>query len=348
MSRPATHHSTAIAALVAIAVFAGACSSDDADGGGTDTANADTAGTDTAHDDTADTANDNAADTAEPDSGNTDVTACAPLSALEHLGAPERPARVIYPAGWDGCTPLPMIIVLHGFSATAGLQDVLFGVGARASAYGYIALLPEGKANLEGNQYWDGGVCCDFAKEDPQDSAYLAGLIDEAVAKLNVDPGRVYAYGHSNGGFMANRLACEHADKVRAFVSLAGAAYGTGIDSLGGVCDPSQPVSALHIHPTSDDTILYDGGALAGQAYPSAEDTVAAWRGWSGCDEVASVLESPADYIAAVDGDETLRTTWACAEDTEVAFWKMVGAEHIPLVNDDCRDDVIAWLLDQR
>ena len=44
------------------------------------------------------------------------------------------------------------------------------------------------------------------------DAGYILNLIDEARLRFNVAADRVYLFGHSNGGFMAHKMACEHAD----------------------------------------------------------------------------------------------------------------------------------------
>ena len=41
--------------------------------------------------------------------------------------------------------------------------------------------------------------------------------------EYEIDPKRVYIIGHSNGAFMAHRLAHDHSGTIAAIVSLAGA-----------------------------------------------------------------------------------------------------------------------------
>ena len=50
-------------------------------------------------------------------------------------------------------------------------------------------------------------------------------ILADVKAKYNVDPKRVFVIGHSNGGFMSHRLACDRASDVAAIVSLAGATW---------------------------------------------------------------------------------------------------------------------------
>jgi polyhydroxybutyrate depolymerase len=63
----------------------------------------------------------------------------------------------------------------------------------------------------------------------------------------------VSAVGFSNGGLMANALACRAARRVRAIVLVA-----SGYEGLGR-CAPAVPVSVLDIHGTSDQVVGYRG-----------------------------------------------------------------------------------------
>lgn len=68
----------------------------------------------------------------------------------------------------------------------------------------------------------------------------------------SIDPRRIGLVGHSNGGFMALRMACEASDLVTAVVSLAGSTWKE--DSS---CAPATfPVNVLTLHGDNDDTIF--------------------------------------------------------------------------------------------
>lgn len=86
-----------------------------------------------------------------------------------------------------------------------------------------------------------------------------------------MDDSRVYVIGHSNGGFMSYRMAYEHSDAVAAIVSLAGANHADQRDP------PPYPVHVLQIHGTDDTTILYRGGEINENRYPSAMASVSRW-----------------------------------------------------------------------
>ena len=81
-------------------------------------------------------------------------------------------------------------------------------------------------------------------------------------ARYPVDSRRVFVLGHSNGGYMSHRMACDHADLIAGIVSLAGAAYD---DPPAGElplprCRPSEPVAVLEVHGMADGTVRYGSG----------------------------------------------------------------------------------------
>ena len=97
-------------------------------------------------------------------------------------------------------------------------------------------------------------------------------LVADVASAYAVDPDRVYAAGHSNGGIMALRLACEASD-VFAAVGVQSSALGIT------TCEPRNPVSLLQIHGTADTNVPIDGGRGSGLAdvdFRPAKQTCAA------------------------------------------------------------------------
>ncbi len=261
------------------------------------------------------------------------------------IGTADRPARLIVPPQHDGTTPLPILILLHGYGASATAQDAYFGTTRLARELGLYLVLPDGTLDTGGRRFWNAGACCDFGGVDVDDVAYLTDLLDQAEALVNVDPTRVYFLGHSNGGFMSYRMACELSDRITAIASLAG----TEAEAV--PCTPSGPVSVLHMHGTADTTILYEGGAIGGAAYRAAEAQVGEWRTRDTCTET-SAASDPRDFDSAVAGTETETTTWSsCGEGTIVEQWRMEGSGHIPVLGGatgGASRAIFEWLLARR
>lgn len=273
---------------------------------------------------------------AKADADSAGQTAVAPATIF---GA--RPAAVTVPKAWAQQGNWPLIVLLHGFSATGWQQDWYLGLSARADKFGFVAVVPEGTKNAAGLQFWNATkACCNFGNHPVDDVAYIEAIIDEAIAKLKVDPARVYLYGHSNGAFMALRFACERSAKVTAVLSLAGA---TDIDPKW--CKNAVPVSILFVHGTLDNVIPFNGGANLGNPFPGVKTSAANWVGYDGCPSKAEKLPD-INFEDILLGNETNRSRWApCKQGTQVELWQVNGALHVPIWNDAYRDAAVAHLL---
>ncbi|MCB9683975.1 MAG: alpha/beta fold hydrolase [Alphaproteobacteria bacterium] len=248
----------------------------------------------------------------------------------------DRPTRVFAPlASYEGGR-LPLVLSLHGYGASGSLQELYFGLSPQVEARGFVLVAPDGLVDADGARFWNAtDACCDFYGDGTDDVAYLTGLLDELEAKMPIDPDRIVVVGHSNGGFMAWRLACEIPDRLAGIASLAGATWLDAAD-----CRVEAPVSALQMHGTADDTILYDG--FPG-LYPSAEASIGRAATLAGCDPDAASLGT-ADDDGAVAGAETERLAWeGCTGDVEL--WRMDGSGHIPLPTPSWQQDLLDWLL---
>ena len=259
-----------------------------------------------------------------------------------------RPAKVNHPRAFTPGKAYPLVILLHGYGASGLAQDLYLGLSTLGTTeFDLITVIPDGTLNSNSQRYWNASAaCCAFSEPNPPDDvAYIRSLIEEAKATLPIDAGRVYLFGHSNGGFMSYRMACEASDAFTAFVSLAGA------DSYADADCPSTttPVSGLQMHGDLDDTIAYTGatsGPLGIGAYAGAlaSATNIARRG--GCSE-SGVAGADLDLISNIDGAETttLSFTSGCAAGVDAALWTLRGGSHIPVINPAGTRAALSWLL---
>ncbi len=200
----------------------------------------------------------------------------------------DRPVTVNVPGSYDPSVPTPLLILLHGYSVDGDVEELYLQLGPVADKSGFIYAHPNGTVDMPpppmtGTYFWNAtDACCNFYGSTVDDSAYLDSLIKDIKAGWNVDPKRVYFMGHSNGGFMSYRMACDHADEIAAIVSLAGAMWQDTSK-----CKESGPVNVLQIHGTADTEVLYNGastGTGPGMgAYPSAQTSVEDWASFDGC-----------------------------------------------------------------
>lgn len=253
----------------------------------------------------------------------------------------ERPYEVFVPSSYDAATPTPLVLLLHGYTVSGNVQEAYWQIEPHAEARGFLYVHPDGTQDTQGNQFWNAtDACCNFTGSDVDDSAYLRSIIDQVKTQYNVDPKRVFVMGHSNGGFMSYRMACDHADAIAAVASLAGATFNDPT-----LCQPSEPISTLQIHGTADDTILYDGGMNGPFVYPGAVATVEAWATYNGC-ALTTELGPNLDLDSVLAGDETTVTLYnsGCEAPGHAELWTVAGGSHIPALSDSWAPSVLDFL----
>ena len=279
-------------------------------------------------------------DASQPDA--TDNDASSPPLTTE-IGTAERPARVVPPNDYDPSTPTPVLFLLHGYSASSSVQDLYFGLSRVTARRGIILVLPDGTTDFRGNQFWNADQrCCDFARTGVDDVGYLTGLLDEVEAAYNVDTDRVYFYGHSNGGYMSYRMACDLGSRVTAIASLAGATRTNDSD-----CARTRPVSILQVHGTEDTSVLYESGD---NGHVGAVDGVERWATHAGCDLGAATMGEDRDFDTRVPGSESTVRTYetGCTPGFIGEVWKIEGGGHVPGINADSTNQILDWLLARR
>lgn len=269
-----------------------------------------------------------------------------------------KPAKVYLPLQYESKQGWPLVILLHGFSGTAESQDKYLGLSFRASLRGYVLLVPEGTVmpkgtigadgkDLGGNQFWNAtDTCCDFAKTGVDDTGYLLALIESVKKSYKIDRSRVYLIGHSNGGFMVNRLGCEAGETFAGIANLAGGTYKDPKK-----CRAPTPIPYLQIHAEDDKTILYQGAP----EYAGGKETVEQWRARNGCKDSSVTKGAMRDLVYLIPGRDTDSVTWnKCSSNKEVAFWTIRPFEqqwhspHVPLFQLRFMDDVLDFLLRQK
>jgi polyhydroxybutyrate depolymerase len=261
--------------------------------------------------------------TAQP----TGTASTMPTHGTGTVGIDGRRVTVHVPNSYDPATPAPLVIALHGYTSNAAELESYLRLTPESDRKGFVYAYPDGSANQQGDQFWNAtDACCDFYGSRVDDSQFLSNLITTIQGTFRIDPARVYLIGHSNGAFMSFRMACEHADQIAAIAAYNGA---TWQDS--GRCRPSEPVSVLAIHSSTDENIASAGGAINGVAYPSADRTVTDWLEYDRCTDAGSAAP-PLDIVTDLQGAETsVRTyTQGCAGDSTVQAWTINRGTHVP------------------
>lgn len=216
--------------------------------------------------------------------------------------------------------PVPLILVLHGGLGSGEQVRASSDYDALAEANRFLVAYPDGIGGVAGRddlQTWNAGLCCGPAeREQVDDVGFLRAVIGAVGDDHDVDPSLVLVVGHSNGGMMAFRMACEAADLV------------AGVGSVGSSlevapCEPARAVSVAAVHGLDDRQHPFEGGR--GDASLSREDYRPAREG---VELLAAAAGCRSDPATEVDGDLTVTSWSGCDDGTAVRLTTIAGASH--------------------
>ena len=145
------------------------------------------------------------------------------------------------------------------------------------------------------------GVCDqddDRMQLDSDYARFLAIRLYQTYGTL--DPRRLFVYGFSNGGVLAQRVACDHADLFAGVWSQAGALVAGAGDYTdladNAYCSPSSPIHVVNEHAVGDSAIPYDGGSVS-----ALVESLTDWCG----------VDAPDDYEGNAVGALATFSAWA-------------------------------------
>jgi polyhydroxybutyrate depolymerase len=217
-----------------------------------------------------------------------------------------RSYRLFVPRSYDGKTPLPLVLNLHGsggdptsFASWSGLEVI----GERE---GFIV------AGLAGvNANWN----VPPNPANPDEVAYARDVIDQISSAACVDATRVYATGFSGGARASSFLGCKLPDRITAIAPVAGVRWP-------GPC-PGRPIPVIAIHGLADMVNVYAGGATArgpGVWEESVEEAVKGWATKNGCTPTR-LEEDPPGLVSIF--------SWSgCQQGATVKLIRLDGVDH--------------------
>ncbi len=222
------------------------------------------------------------------------------------------------PSGLAGPS-VPLVLSLHGLGQTGARHAADSGWAAHADANGYIVAFPDGRwRSWNYSQYGAGDV------------AWLRAVVADVGAAWCVDPSRVHVAGHSNGAFMAQRLACDAADVFASAASYAGG----NPDVTGHACAPSRGIGVALFQGDADFVVPSQWAAVARDGWvdrlqcatPPESDPVAdgGLLRYVGCRDGVQVI------WRTYPGQSHLWPTGARRQDMLDTMWAFFGAHHKP------------------
>jgi polyhydroxybutyrate depolymerase len=75
----------------------------------------------------------------------------APAANAETVSFGGRSSNLVVPSGYDPGTPAPLVVLLHGYTATGAGQDAYMGFSAISDEFGFLMLNPDGLIDGGGN-----------------------------------------------------------------------------------------------------------------------------------------------------------------------------------------------------
>jgi polyhydroxybutyrate depolymerase len=235
----------------------------------------------------------------------------------------ERTYHVYVPSNLTRGQAVPLLVALHGGTGWGAQFEQNSGFDHLADQHGFIVVYPDGVGiGPRGTalRTWNGGGCCGpAARQQVDDVRFVRLLVEQLRQQHSIDPSRVFAAGHSNGGILAYRLACEASD---VFVAIGVQSSSLEMSS----CRPSRPVSAIHIHGTADRNVPLRGGegpnAISGVSFRRPIDGARTLALADGCQP------KPMTQRDSTNHDVTITQWTSCDDGTEVRFVTVKGASH--------------------
>lgn len=225
-------------------------------------------------------------------------------------GGANRTYRLQVPAGYDGKTPVPLVLNFHGYTQSASWQEKASGFASLVDKYGFILVHPQG---LGSPPAWNAGGLMAMLVPKRDDVAFVSELIDHLGSRYCIDPNRVLATGFSNGGGLVDLLGCKLAGRVTAI-----AAVSAGLTRRSDECQPAARVAVVAVHGDADGLSPYEGDYTGfNQPVPM---WLAEWAKRNACERDPSrrLVE---DYIERI-------TYHGCPKGGAVRLYRMLDGGH--------------------
>ncbi len=188
--------------------------------------------------------------------------------------------KIHIPPSYNNSVPIPLVIALHGGGHDADTMEYISNLSQKADASNFMVVYPNGRSFL-GLRTWNAGTCCGpSVTYNVDDVGFILKMINKLRGQYNIDTNRIYVTGASNGGMLAYRLACEHAELFAAVSPVATTMVTTT------PCTPSKPVPILHIHSLPDTRVPYYGGygtGYSGIYNPPIDSVINVWANIDNC-----------------------------------------------------------------
>jgi polyhydroxybutyrate depolymerase len=212
----------------------------------------------------------------------------------------------------------PLLITMHGLTSWGRAHEFDTGWSQFADSHTFIVAYPNGFANS-----WN-------FNQASYDVSFLRSVAADIASRWCVNRRRIYASGHSNGAFMAQRLACDAPDVFASVTEYAGGSP----ESFGSPCRPSRGIAVGLFHGDADFVVQPSSGERARDEWvardrcPRAPTSESVSEGvllrWSGCADGSEVI------WRTYPGQSHLWPRGARGEDMRNRMWGFLQAHRRP------------------
>jgi polyhydroxybutyrate depolymerase len=150
------------------------------------------------------------------------------------------------PSDWDGKTPAPLVLFVHGYGESAATAMAEPGLSGAATGQGAIFIAADG---TNGSWSFTGAP-----RKGRDDIGFLHAVLDDARKRWPIDPKRVVASGFSIGASMVWDLACHAPQGFTAFLPISGTFWLPYPEKCEG-----GPVALRQVHGYNDHTFPLAG-----------------------------------------------------------------------------------------
>ncbi|MFC1586562.1 alpha/beta hydrolase family esterase [Fibrobacterota bacterium] len=199
------------------------------------------------------------------------------------------------PGNYDGTEPFGLVLAFHGLGGSAeGTRTYMrfheFGEQDR-----YITVWPQGldiPSLLTPGTFEPGWY---LTIDNNRDVMFVELLLDSLERDLNIDPGKIFVTGISNGGFFSDILGCQLGDRLAAIAPVIGGA------SRLQQCS-SNPLPMFRLGTVEDEVVDIE----------YLRDATAFWVGHNNCN-LPPVQDGMCDvYSGCAEGAEVRHCEYEC------------------------------------
>ena len=214
----------------------------------------------------------------------------------------DRSYHVLTPDGWDGVTPLPVLMHFHGWQRQGTLIVRHQRISGATRRRGVLLVAPNGERRT-----WD------FWHAGTDDVAFGSAVLEEAKKRYPVIEDQIFVSGYSWGSNMAWRFVCESGDGIAALLAISGT-----LDQ-DEYCE-TRPGEVRQVYGLKDNVLAFPFGPGGDTTWP-----VKLWRDALGCDEgEAAGRWNQVDFLTLE------RTVWENCDHGRVSLDIHPGGHFIP------------------